>query len=73
MRGIDMRNHRLVTLLFAAAMATASGLAVASPAHADNAIIQLVSGGECLQPAGGSSALGEAIVQERCNGSFAQQ
>jgi hypothetical protein len=70
-----MRNHRLVPLLFAAAMATASGLAVASPAHANNAIIQLVSGdgGECLQPAGGSSALGEAIVEERCNGSSAQQ
>ena len=70
-----MRNHRLVALLFAAAMATTSSLAVASPAHADNTITQLVSGssGECLQPAGGSSALGAAIVQERCNGSFLQQ
>lgn len=68
-----MRNHRFATLLFVAAMATASGLAVASPAHADNPVVQLVSGSQCLQPAGGSSALGVAIVQEPCNGSFDQQ
>jgi Ricin-type beta-trefoil lectin domain-like len=70
-----MRNRRLITLFFAAAMATASGLAVASPAYADDPIWQLVSAesGQCLQPAGGSSALGAAIVQEPCNGSALQQ
>jgi Ricin-type beta-trefoil lectin domain-like len=70
-----MRNHRLATLVVAAAMATASGLAVASPAHAEIAIFQLVSGanGQCLQPAGGSSAPGAAIAQEPCNLGLAQQ
>jgi hypothetical protein len=70
-----MRNRRLITLFFAAAMATASGLAVASPAYADDPIWQLVSAesGQCLQPVDGSSALGAAVVQEPCNGSAAQQ
>jgi Ricin-type beta-trefoil lectin domain-like len=70
-----MRNHRLVTLLSAAAITTASGLAVAAPAHAEDAIVKLVSveSGKCLQPVNGSLTQGEAIVQETCNGSVAQQ
>jgi hypothetical protein len=71
-----MRKHRLVALLAAAAMATASGLAVASPAHAataDSFEIQSVYSFLCLQPAGGSSGLGVGIVQGICNGSLDQQ
>jgi Ricin-type beta-trefoil lectin domain len=70
-----MRNHRLVTLLSAAAIATAAGLAVASPAQAEDQIIKLVSveNGKCLQPINGSLNQGDAIVQQSCNGSVAQQ
>jgi galactose oxidase len=68
-----MRNHRLVTLLAAAAMATVSGLAVASPAHAETANSFEIQSVLCLQPAGGSSGLGVGIVQGICNGSLAQQ
>jgi hypothetical protein len=69
-----MRNHRLVTLLFAAAITTAAGLA-AAPAQAEDPIIKLVSVGSarCLQPVNGSADQGAAIVQEPCNGSVAQQ
>jgi hypothetical protein len=47
-----MRNHRIVTLLSAAAITAASGLAVAPSAHAEGAIVKLVSAesGKCLQP-----------------------
>jgi len=71
-----MRNHRLATLLPAAAMATVSGLALASPAHAETANsfeIQSVYSFLCLQPAGGSSGPGVGIVQGICNGSLDQQ
>jgi ricin-type beta-trefoil lectin protein len=70
-----MRNHRLVTLLSAAVMSTATGLAVASPAQAENQIVKLVSAenGKCLQPVNGSPNQGDAIVQQSCNGSVAQQ
>jgi hypothetical protein len=70
-----MRKHRLAALVVAAAMATASALAVAPPAHAWVAIVRLVSSanGLCLQPAGGSTAPGAAIAQEPCNLSLAQQ
>jgi hypothetical protein len=70
-----MRNHRLATLVVAAAMTTASGLAVAPSAHAGNAIVELRSAYSfaCLQPAGGSSGLGVAIIQEPCNDTLAQQ
>lgn len=69
-----MPHPRLVTLLFAAAIATGSSLAVASPSQAAVfGIYQIQSNesGKCLQPANGS--LGAAIVQETCNGSVAQQ
>jgi len=74
-KGIEMRNHRLVTLLSAAAIATAGGLAVASSARAEDQIIRLVnaSNGKCLQPGNGSPNQGDAIVQQSCNGSIAQQ
>ena len=69
-----MKNHRLFKLLFAAAMAAAN-LAVAPLAHAEDAIVKLVSGknGKCLQPVNGSLTQGDAIVQQPCNGSVAQQ
>jgi hypothetical protein len=70
-----MRNHRLITLLSAAAITAASALAVAAPAHAEDAIVKLVSGesGKCLQPVNGTLLQGQPIVQETCNGSVAQQ
>jgi Ricin-type beta-trefoil lectin domain-like len=70
-----MRNHRFVMLSFAAAMATASALTLASPARAEDPIVKLVSAssGKCLQPINGSLTQGDAIVQESCNGSAAQQ
>jgi hypothetical protein len=76
-----MRKYRLVTPLFAAAIAAVSGLAVASslavasPAQAEDDIVKLVSAdsAKCLQPVNGSLNQGDAIVQETCNGSPAQQ
>jgi hypothetical protein len=70
-----MRHHRLVTLSFAAAMATALNLTAASLARAEDPIVKLVSvsSGKCLQPINGSHTQGDAIVQESCNGSAAQQ
>jgi hypothetical protein len=70
-----MRHHPLVTLSFAAAMATALNLTAASLARAEDPIVKLVSvsSGKCLQPINGSHTQGDAIVQESCNGSAAQQ
>jgi len=70
-----MQNHRLVAPLFAAAIATAAALAAAPSAQAENPIVKLVSvqNGKCLQPINGSLNRGDAIVQETCNGSVAQQ
>jgi ricin-type beta-trefoil lectin protein len=70
-----MRIHRIVASLFAAALAAVAGLAVASPAQAENPIVRLVSqqSSKCLQPANGSTAQGESIVQVTCNGTLAQQ
>jgi hypothetical protein len=69
-----MRNHRLATLLSAAAITTTAGLAAASPAQAEDQIVKLVSAenGKCLQPVNGSLNQGDAIVQQSCNGSTAQ-
>jgi hypothetical protein len=69
-----MRHPRLVALLFAAAIASGSGLAVAqlSQAHVSGGDqIQSNGSGKCLQPANGSP--GAAIVQETCNGTVSQQ
>jgi hypothetical protein len=68
-----MRNP-FGTVLFAAAI-TAAALTIARPARAEDAIIKLVNAqnGKCLQPINGSVNQGDAIVQEPCNGSIAQQ
>jgi hypothetical protein len=57
------------------AIATAAILVVASAARAEDAIVKLVSAsnGKCLQPVNGSHNQGDAIVQQTCNGSAAQQ
>jgi hypothetical protein len=70
-----MRNHRLATLVAAAAMATASALAAVPPAHAETTTVEFLNAynGECLQPAFGSSPLGEHVAEVPCNGSLAQQ
>ena len=70
-----MRTHQRITRALVAALATAAGLALTAPAHAEDAIVKLVSGqnGKCLQPLNGSPYAGEPIVQEACNGSHAQQ
>jgi hypothetical protein len=68
-----MRKLRVIALLFAVATATAAGLAVTSPAQAEDPIVKLVSAqnGKCLQPA--SLNEGDVIIQQTCNGSPAQQ
>jgi hypothetical protein len=60
-------------IALAAAIATGSSLAAASPSLADNPIVQFQSheSGKCLQPV--DASLGSAIVQEPCNGSVSQQ
>ncbi len=70
-----MYNPRHRTLPLIAAIATASVLAVAQPARAEDAIVRLVSSssGKCLQPLNGSHNQGDAIVQVTCNGGAAQQ
>jgi len=68
-----MRKFRVIALLFAAATAIVTGLAVTSPAQAEDPIVKLVSAynGKCLQPA--SLDEGDVIIQQSCNGSHAQQ
>jgi len=70
-----MRTPRPVTLLGAAVLAAGAALAAAAPAQAENPIVRLVSvqNGRCLQPVGGSTLAGAAIVQQACDGSPAQQ
>jgi hypothetical protein len=72
-----MRNHRFVKLVVAAAAVTAvAGMAVAAPSQAtSDQIVKLVSNssGKCLQPINGSLVQGDAVVQQTCNGSLAQQ
>jgi hypothetical protein len=67
-----MPHHRLVMLLLAAAIATASGLVIPAVSQAANTIeITSLDGGKCLQPYNGS--LGAPILQETCTASLAQQ
>jgi ricin-type beta-trefoil lectin protein len=70
-----MRNHPNTMLSLTIAIATAAVLAIAPPARAEDNIVKLVSAanGKCLQPVNGSHNQGDAIVQETCNGSAAQQ
>jgi hypothetical protein len=69
------RLSKLPPLIAAAAIATATGLTAAPPAHAADFIVNLMSvqNSKCLQPLNGSSEAGAAIVQEICNGSLVQQ
>jgi Ricin-type beta-trefoil lectin domain-like len=69
-----MSNRRMITTL-AAATVSAAALTVAPPARAEDPIVKLTSGEtwQCLQPINGSLNQGDAIVQEPCNGSLAQQ
>jgi len=69
-----MRNHRRFTPLLAAAIGAVS-MTVSSLARAEDPIVKLVSAesGKCLQPINGSHTQGDAIVQQTCNGSVAQQ
>ena len=65
-----MHTHQRLMLSLVAVLTAAVG-----PAHAEDDIVKLVSAqnGKCLQPLNGSLQRGEAIVQEPCNGSHAQQ
>jgi hypothetical protein len=70
-----MRNYRCIVLSLTLGIATAAVLASATQARAEDPVGPLVSGqnGKCLQPINGSTKQGDAIVQETCNGSAAQQ
>jgi ricin-type beta-trefoil lectin protein len=74
-KGQDMRNLIHSTLALVAAFACPACIAAAPPAYAEDLIVKLVSvsSEKCLQPLGGSSARGVAIVQRTCDGSVAQQ
>lgn len=72
-----MRTHRLVirSPLLAAVIMIAAALVATPAARAEDQIVRLVSveNGKCLQPVSDSHTQGDAIVQETCNGSVAQQ
>jgi hypothetical protein len=55
-RGTEMQHHRILILLFAAALVSATALAFTLAAHAEDAIVKLVNAenGKCLQPINGS-------------------
>jgi hypothetical protein len=69
-----MQHHRILIFLFAATLVSATAMAFTLAAHAEDAIVKLVSAenGKCLQPINGSLNQGDAIVQQPCNGSVAQ-
>src|SRR5579872_1867734 len=65
-----------ILLSLASGMMIAVYVAVPPTAvHAEDAIVKLVSAqnGKCLQPVNGSHNQGDAIVQQPCDGSAAQQ
>jgi hypothetical protein len=70
-----MCNHRHITLPLIVVIASVAALVAATPARAEDAIVKLVSSadGQCLQPVNASHNQGDAIVQEPCDGSTAQQ
>ena len=70
-----MNNRLRAMLSLALGITITAGLAVPTAAHAEDAIVKLVSAsnGKCLQPINGSHNQGDAIVQQPCNGSTAQQ
>lgn len=71
--GFEMPKHGPVHFAFAASI-VAGALGVSS-ARAEDSIVKLVSvsSGMCLQPIKGSTVQGDAIVQQPCDGSVAQQ
>ena len=68
-------SKRLSIKLSLAAGTILASLAAVPHARAEDAIVKLVSAqnGKCLQPINGSHNQGDAIVQQPCNGSTAQQ
>ena len=72
---VRIHNRQRTALSLTVAMAIVAVLMAAAPARAEDAIVKLVSAanGKCLQPINGSRNQGDAIVQETCNGSAAQQ
>ncbi len=70
-----MPYQKLMQLFFASVIAVAAVLAIATDVQAEDAIVKLVSSasGKCLQPVNESKNRGDAIVQQTCNGSTAQQ
>ena len=70
-----MCNRRCTSLSLTAAIAITALFPFAAPAGAEDPIVKLVSAanGKCLQPVNGSHNQGDAIVQQACNGSTAQQ
>ena len=68
-------SKRLSIKLSLAAVTVLGVMAAVPHAHAEDAIVKLVSAqnGKCLQPINGSHNQGDAIVQQPCNGSTAQQ
>jgi hypothetical protein len=72
-----MKPMRHLQKMFAIVVAAAGLTAVypATQAFAEDSIVKLVSAanGKCLQPINGSHTQGDAIVQQACNGSAAQQ
>jgi hypothetical protein len=64
-----MQHHRILILLFAAALVSATVLAFTTAAHAEDAIVKLVSAenGKHLQPINGSLNQGDAVVQQTCH------
>ncbi|MGP3913740.1 RICIN domain-containing protein [Nonomuraea sp. 10N515B] len=68
----NVMRKSLIALLFTTAITASVGLA-AAPAQAESEIVKLVSvqNGKCLQPR--TFEEGDVIVQQTCNGTYAQQ
>jgi hypothetical protein len=70
MKGLVVKQFRMLIGLFAIALAAAVSLSFASPASASDPILPIhnasTSDGECLEPDGGSFSQGVSIVQEPC-------
>jgi hypothetical protein len=73
-KGPRMNLRRLAAAAFALAAAATLTLTTQTPAGANGAFVTIrnYGNGLCLQPAGGSTDQGAAIVQEQCNGGIAQ-
>ncbi len=73
--GLQVKRRRIVSLVFGLAAAVTSVPASASLAAAASPPGDLYNflSNQCLQPVGGSTVQGAAIVQEPCNGGAAQK